>query len=372
MRAGRACLPLDLRRALRRSISISTCPSAAPARMAANSFGAPLARQRSWWARTSTSTRFRRRCSSNTAKQSASRSMTLITRVLRLNAAAARSMSRSPSTQRRVLGAVSCAVGSSSPAPSPGRHRGASSPPGRLFRRECRAGRRLETAAQHAQRQTRAIDRQGQMQMQAERLRGRLVAPDDAQPLAVRARRKVQVRPVLDAQHRVLAAHPLQRARPVGRENVLGRDRRRHRLVDEPVVALHRRAVVGRVGGDRLAGQRRQQPRALDQTRRQPLIAQRRPSKLVHRPGTPLSRPSAGASAGAAVDPRHPQPPPPVRLASSYRYTDFTVTGTRHGRGRRRPRPGGGPDAHEVRRPEARSRRARGATKVSTSHGRYR
>ena len=45
-----------------------------------------------------------------------------------------------------------------------------------------------------------------------------------------------------------------------GRENVPGRDRRRHRLVDEPVVALDRRAVVGRVGGDRLAGQRRQQP----------------------------------------------------------------------------------------------------------------
>ena len=36
--------------------------------------------------------------------------MTLSTRVLRLNAAAARSMSRRPSTQRRVLGAVSCAA----------------------------------------------------------------------------------------------------------------------------------------------------------------------------------------------------------------------------------------------------------------------
>ena len=78
---------------------------------------------------------------------------------------------------------------------------------GRLLRRRRRwlvrrarraAGRRGETAAQHAQRQTRAIDRQGQMQMQAERLRGRLVAPDDAQPLAVRARRKIQIRPVLD------------------------------------------------------------------------------------------------------------------------------------------------------------------------------
>ena len=78
---------------------------------------------------------------------------------------------------------------------------------GRLLRRRRRwlvrqprraARRRLETAAQHAQRQTRAIDRQGQMQMQAERLRDRLVAPDDAQPLAVGARRKVQIRPVLD------------------------------------------------------------------------------------------------------------------------------------------------------------------------------
>ena len=158
--------------------------------------GRPWRSQRSWWARTSTSTRFRRRCSSNTAKQSASRSMTLSTRVLRLNAAAARSMSRRPSTQRCVLGAVSCAA-----LGGLLRRLG-----GRLLRRRrwlvrraCRAARRrLETAAQHAQRQTRAIDRQGQMQMQAERLRGRLVAPDDAQPLAVRARRKIQIRPVLD------------------------------------------------------------------------------------------------------------------------------------------------------------------------------
>ena len=50
--------------------------------------------------------------------------MTLSTRVLRLNAAAAQSMSRRPSTQRRVLGAVSCA------AAGGGSSAGRAAPPG--------------------------------------------------------------------------------------------------------------------------------------------------------------------------------------------------------------------------------------------------
>ena len=151
------------------------------------------------------------------------------------------------------------------------------------------------------------------MQMQAERLRCRLVAPDDAQTLTVRPRRKVQVGPVLDAQHRFLAAHPLHRARSVGRENVRGRDRRLRRLLDEPVVALHRRPVVGRIGGDGLSGRRRQQPRTLDQTRRQTLVTQRRPSKLVRRPPGAVE-PLGRRQHRRRFDPRQPQVPAPARL----------------------------------------------------------
>ena len=183
----------------------------------------------------------------------------------------------------------------------------------RVLRRLPATRRRIETATQHPQRQPLAIDRQGQMQMQAERLRSRLVAPDEAQALAVGARRKVQVRPILDTQHRLLAAHPLHRARAVRRQNVRRRDLRLRRLVDEPVVALYRRAVVGRIGGEGLSGQRCQQPRALDQTRRQTLVAQRRPSKLVRRPLGAVES-VAGPQRRRRCDPRQPQLPAPARL----------------------------------------------------------
>ena len=60
-------------------------------------------------------------------------------------------------------------------------------------------GRCVETAAQNPQGQALAAHCQGQMQMQTKALRGRLVAPDDAQAIATGPGREVQVGPVLDA-----------------------------------------------------------------------------------------------------------------------------------------------------------------------------
>ena len=51
------------------SISISTCPQGSALRIVANSFEAPFPRQRSCFARTSTSVRCKRRCSSNSSKK---------------------------------------------------------------------------------------------------------------------------------------------------------------------------------------------------------------------------------------------------------------------------------------------------------------
>ena len=220
----------------------------------------------------------------------------------------------------------------------------------RVLRRLPATRRRIETATQHPQRQPLAIDRQGQMQMQAERLRSRLVAPDDAQTLAVGARRKAEVRPVLDTQHRLLAAHPLHRARAVRRQNVRGRDLRLRRLVDEPVVALDRRAVVGRIGGEGLSGQRCQQPRALDQTRRQTLVAQRRSSKLVRRPLGAVES-VAGRQRRRRCDPRQPQLPAPARLQLVHIHR-LDRAGPRMSPVLA-PAPGGVADPHEVGRLEA-------------------
>jgi len=57
----------------------------------------------------------------------------------------------------------------------------------------------IEPAAQHPQGQACATHRERQVQVQAQGLRRGLVAPDDAQPFAVRTRREVQICPVLDA-----------------------------------------------------------------------------------------------------------------------------------------------------------------------------
>ena len=153
----------------RRSISISTCPSAAPARMAANSFGAPWARQRSTALHPT----------ALLVEHREARSMTLITRLPPGRAgrrpSAARPSPAPPPAAPRPPGAVPPGGASNRSAARPAadpRHR----PPGS----DADAGRASSSSG----------------------------CARDAQPLAVRARRKIQIRPVLDA-HRVLAAHPL-------------------------------------------------------------------------------------------------------------------------------------------------------------------
>ena len=102
-RAGRAFLRLDFGRAVSPSISTSIRPSGSPAFIVANSFGFPFASTLSCLARTSSSTRGRRRCTSNSSNMSASRSHTESTRVFAPISRAASAVALKPSSQRCVL-----------------------------------------------------------------------------------------------------------------------------------------------------------------------------------------------------------------------------------------------------------------------------
>ena len=188
------------------------------------------------------------------------------------------------------------------------------------------------------------------MQVQPQRLRRGLVASDDAQPLAARAGREVQIRPVLDAQHGVVRAHALDGARAMRRHDVLGRDLRLIRVVNQTVVALDRRAVRG--AGERMARTRCEQCGASDQPCRQALVSQRGVSELVMCPLCTVE-PFAGTERRPRIGPCHAQAAPPMR--GQLVHVDRL----------RRAGPGMGAvaasstrgvaDAHEVRRPQAHS-----------------
>ena len=186
------------------------------------------------------------------------------------------------------------------------------------------------------------------MQVQAQRLRRSLVAPDDAQALAAGTGREAQVRPVLDAQHGVVRAHALEGARSMRRHDVLGRDLRLLGVVNQAVVALHRRAVRG--AGERMARTRCEQGGAPDQPRRQALVSQRGVSELVVCPLCTVE-PFAGTARRRRLDPCHAQGAPPVRgqlvevdrLHRAGTVVSAVAAST----------PRGGADAHEVRRLEA-------------------
>ena len=207
-------------------------------------------------------------------------------------------------------------------------------------------GRRLiEPATQHPQGQTCPTHRKRQMQAQG--LRRGLVAPDDAQSLAARSGREVQVRPILDAQHRIVPAHALDGARSMRRDDVLGRDLRLIRVVYQAVVALHRRAVRG--ADERMARTRCEQCGASHQPCRQALVSQRGASKLVCRPLCTVQA-FAGAARRCRVGLCHAQGAPPVR--SELVHVDRlhragAVMGAVVASSTR-----GGADAHEVRRLE--------------------
>ena len=93
--------------------------------------------------------------------------------------------------------------------------------------------------------------------------------------------REIQVRAVLDAQYRGLSLHPLQRALPVRRQDVLRPHLRVRRMVDQAVVAAHRRLVVLRRSRKGLGGRLRLLVHDLHQPLAQAYIAQRRAAELV-------------------------------------------------------------------------------------------
>ena len=171
--------------------------------------------------------------------------------------------------------------------------------------------RRIEAQPQHTERKTRIGHRQRRVQMQPQALRPGLVLPDHLQPVAARTGAEVQIRSVLDRQHRALAADPLHAALPMRRQDVRYRNLRLGRHLDQTVERIDRGAVAGAVGVDLLTGIRRQKPHALHQPRRQPLVPQGCPSKLVPGPVRPVQT-LARAQRWRRVDPGNPELPPPV------------------------------------------------------------
>ena len=123
------------------------------------------------------------------------------------------------------------------------------------------------------------------MQVQAAGHGAGLVRADGPQPLRLAAPGEVQTGAVLDAQHRLVRAHPSQRALAMGSENVVDRHRAVGGLVDQPVMSLDQGARSIGGAGDGALRALCHMLRALDQARAQARVAQRRPAELVVRPG---------------------------------------------------------------------------------------
>jgi hypothetical protein len=173
--------------------------------------------------------------------------------------------------------------------------------------------RGLELRLQHSQRQPVGVHRQRRVQMQPQTLGTGLVAAHDPEAARLRVGGEVQIGAILQAQHRRLRLHPALRARPMRRQDVLRRDLGIRRLVDQPVVALHRRPVVA---GHRGKGAQRILPLALGtvhQPFRQSLVPQGRAPELVR---GPLLRIQTFGGFQRRVAPRrrrtHPQPCAPI------------------------------------------------------------
>ena len=177
----------------------------------------------------------------------------------------ARAMSVKPSSQRRVFRRASAAAGRFTTGSKPS----LSTPSGR----------------------PRFGHRQRRVQVQTQALRPGLVLADQLQAVAARTGGKVQIRTVPDRQHRALAADPLHAALTMRRQDVLHRDRRLHRHLDQPVERIDRGAVAGAVGIDLLPGVGRQKPHTLHQPRRQAACRPRVPLQTRSRPNPPRSNP---------------------------------------------------------------------------------
>ena len=99
----------------------------------------------------------------------------------------------------------------------------------------------------HPQRHALPVHHQRRMHVQPQRPRRALVLADQAQPHAARMLREIQVRAVLDAQHRGLPLHPLQRALPVRGQDVLRPHLRVRRLWSGDDLVDGGDCVIGRV-----------------------------------------------------------------------------------------------------------------------------
>ena len=122
------------------------------------------------------------------------------------------------------------------------------------------------------------------MQVQAPALRARLVAADDAQPLALRQSGVIHVGAILNAQHGGLRLHPLHRAQLVRRQDRRHGDLRIIGLLDHPVVRLDGRLVSLSRTAERPPRHRRQRPGELDQPLVGALVSQIRTAEFLRRP----------------------------------------------------------------------------------------
>ncbi len=147
--------------------------------------------------------------------------------------------------------------------------------------------RRFVLDVRHPQRNALPVDHQRRVHVQPQRARRALVLADQPQADAAGVLGEVQIATVLQAQHCLLALHPLQRALPVRRQDVLRRDLRVGRLVDHAVVAPHRRQVPHGRPRERRHGLLRLHLRALHQPLAQAYITQLRAAELVLRPHVP-------------------------------------------------------------------------------------
>ena len=144
--------------------------------------------------------------------------------------------------------------------------------------------RRIEAQAQHAERKAGVTHRQCRVQVQAQGRGLGLVLADHLETVAARPGGEVQVGAVLDGKHRALAADAADAALAMRRQDVLHRDRRLRRLLDQPVEGIDRRAVAVRTGVDLVARIRGQQAGALHKPRRQSRVTQGSPSEFILRP----------------------------------------------------------------------------------------
>ena len=169
--------------------------------------------------------------------------------------------------------------------------------------------RRVVLDAGDTERQTVIVCYESGMHVQPERARRVSVLADDAEALATRTGREVEVAAILDAERHVLPLHALQRALPMRRQNVVRIDVGLVRMLDHAVVAGHQSVPSLRRGDEGRTGMLGLNRRARHQTPGQPLVPQRRTPELVLRPALPVE--TVRWAERYANRRRHAEQPPP-------------------------------------------------------------